>query len=191
MLAELARNDGRSYETGDQLLAAFSPSAAGDGPAAEATENRPDLTRPASQRSPRGWCWATLDALLREPLRNGHSAKATRTGAGLRAFTLSAVTQGDFSERNTKQTVADPEKVKDLWAEPGDIYVERSHTPELVGIARLYNGPSRYAFIPDLFITVRVSTVSTRFIEISMPRRLLTGHSQFPQTSRSAGVRLT
>jgi len=87
----------------------------------------------------------------------------------LRVFTLSAVTEGDFSERNTKLSVATAEKVAGLWAEPGDIYVERSNTPELVGIARLYKGPSRFAFIPDLFIRVRVaSPVSERYIEMCL-----------------------
>lgn len=118
---------------------------------------------------PRGWVWTTLDSLLREALRNGHSAKSSGTQKGLRAFTLSAVTEGDFSDRNTKATVATPEKVTDLWAEPGDIYVERSNTPELVGIARLYKGPSGFAFIPDLFIRVRVqSLVSDRYVELCL-----------------------
>jgi type I restriction enzyme S subunit len=118
---------------------------------------------------PDSWAWTTLDSLLREPLRNGHSAKATGTGMGLRAFTLSAVTEGDFSERNTKLTVADASNVTDLWAEPGDIFVERSNTPELVGIARLYRGPKGFAFIPDLLIRVRLlSQVSPRFVELCL-----------------------
>lgn len=104
-----------------------------------------------------GWSTEPLGALLKEPLRNGHSARATSNVNGLRAFTLSAVTSGDFSEINTKLTVADPAKVDDLWAEPGDIYIERSNTPELVGTARLYRGPANFAFIPDLLIRVRVS----------------------------------
>ncbi|HJT20031.1 MAG TPA: restriction endonuclease subunit S [Nitrospira sp.] len=118
---------------------------------------------------PDGWTWATLDQLLREPLRNGHSAKASGNRHGLRAFTLSAVTEGDFSEKNTKLTVAHTDKVADLWAEPGDIYVERSNTPELVGLARLYKGPSKFAFIPDLLIRVRlIHVVSAAFVEVCL-----------------------
>lgn len=118
---------------------------------------------------PHGWTWASLDQLLREPLRNGHSAKASGNRQGLRAFTLSAVTEGDFSEKNTKLTVAHSDKVADLWAEPGDIYVERSNTPELVGLARLYKGPSKFAFIPDLLIRVRlIRVVSPRFVEVCL-----------------------
>ena len=116
------------------------------------------------------WPTRPLGSLLREPLRNGHSAKATDDSEGLRAFTLTAVTEGDFSERNTKRTIAEPRKVADLWAQPGDIYIERSNTPELVGTARLYNGPPAFAFIPDLLIRVRVdeSTVRPEFAEVAL-----------------------
>jgi len=118
---------------------------------------------------PHGWAWSRLDQLLKEPLRNGHSAKASGNGQGLRAFTLSAVTEGDFSESNTKLTVAHPDKITDLWAEPGDIYVERSNTPELVGLARLYKGPSKFAFIPDLLIRVRlIHFVLPTFVEVCL-----------------------
>ena len=118
---------------------------------------------------PEGWAGTSLDHLLREPLRNGHSAKASGSGQGLRAFTLSAVTQGDFSERNTKLTVAHASKVAGLWAQPGDIYVERSNTPELVGLARLYKGPARFAFIPDLLIRVRITAeVLAQFVEVCL-----------------------
>lgn len=117
-----------------------------------------------------GWPTTPLGSLLREPLRNGHSAKATDDPNGLRAFTLTAVTVGDFTARNTKRTVAEPRKVADLWAYPGDIYIERSNTPELVGTARLYSGPPAFAFIPDLLIRVRVdeSALSPEFAEVAL-----------------------
>lgn len=54
--------------------------------------------------------------------------------------------------------VANPQDVEDLWIEPGDILIERSNTPELVGTARLFPGPSRFAIYPDLLIRIRVST---------------------------------
>lgn len=104
---------------------------------------------------PHGWAESRLADLLREPLRNGHSASASTTGAGIRTLTLTAVTVGDFSEENTKLTIADATKVADLWLEPGDILVERSNTPELVGTARLYKGERNYAIFPDLLIRIR------------------------------------
>ena len=95
-----------------------------------------------------------LGELVREPLRNGHSAKRSTTGS-VPVFTLTAVTARNFSEDNTKLTDADPQRVGDLWAAPGDIFVERSNTPELVGTAALYPGPARRAIFPDLLIRVR------------------------------------
>lgn len=97
-----------------------------------------------------------LGSILREPLRNGHSAKASSSGSGIRTLTLTSVTEGDFTERNTKLTIANAQKVHDLWLEPDDILVERSNTPELVGTARRYTGPSDFAIFPDLMIRIRV-----------------------------------
>ncbi len=102
-----------------------------------------------------------LASLLAEPLRNGHSARASDTGEGIRTLTLTAVTRSEFTESNTKHTVADPSRVRDLWLRPGDILVERANTPELVGISALYTGPSGCAIYPDLIIRVRVNEAAT------------------------------
>jgi type I restriction enzyme S subunit len=118
---------------------------------------------------PEGWAWSKLGGLVREPPRNGHSAKASPNGKGVRTLTLSAVTYGDFSEKNTKVTVADPAKVGDLWLEPDDLLVERSNTPELVGTTRLYRGPRHFAIFPDLVIRVRLRReVLPRFAELTL-----------------------
>ena len=102
-----------------------------------------------------------LASLLAEPLRNGHSARASDTGEGIRTLTLTAVTKSEFTESNTKHTVADPSRVRDLWLRPGDILVERANTPELVGISALYTGSPGWAIYPDLIIRVRVNEAAT------------------------------
>jgi type I restriction enzyme, S subunit len=113
------------------------------------------------------WKECTLAQILREPLRNGHSARASLNGSGVRTLTLSAVTYGDFSERNTKLTVADPRRVANLWLHPGDILIERSNSRELVGTARLYQGPANFAIYPDLLIRVRLNEeASPAFLEM-------------------------
>lgn len=99
-----------------------------------------------------------LSDLLREPLRNGMSALPTNTNHGIRTLTLSAVTQDDFSIKNTKLTKAHAGAVAGLWLEPGDIFIERANTRELVGTAALYEGPSHFAIYPDLLIRVRPNT---------------------------------
>ncbi|MFJ1706800.1 restriction endonuclease subunit S [Kitasatospora sp. NPDC088346] len=97
-----------------------------------------------------------LGDLLREPLRNGVSAKATADGSGIRTLTLTAITQGRFIDDFTKMTCANPARATDLWLEDGDIFIERSNAPDLVGTSALYSGPSGWAIFPDLLIRVRV-----------------------------------
>jgi type I restriction enzyme S subunit len=67
------------------------------------------------------------------------------------------VTTGEFSERNSKLAVVDASRTKGLWLEPGDVLIERSNTPELVGTAALFDGPREWAIFPDLLIRVRPS----------------------------------
>lgn len=120
----------------------------------------------SSERSqPPGWVSVPLGCLLREPLRNGHSAKASGNGSGVPTLTLSAVTHQNFSADNVKQTVADPARVRDLWLEPDDILIERANTPDLVGTAALFPGPSGFAIFPDLMIRARLeSEFNVRYV---------------------------
>lgn len=98
----------------------------------------------------------TLAEEIREPLRNGHSARAA-AGGTIRTLTLTAVTKGLFDDAHTKMTDADPTRVAALWLKSGDILVQRSNTPELVGTSALYEGPENWAIFPDLLIRVRTS----------------------------------
>ncbi|GAB6058536.1 restriction endonuclease subunit S [Desulfonatronum parangueonense] len=107
---------------------------------------------------PESWEVVELVTLLREPLRNGHSAKATTDEGGIRTLTLTAVTQRDFSVENTKVTCADPHRVRDMWLKSGDIFIERANTADYVGLAALYEGDEDFAIFPDLLIRVRVDT---------------------------------
>lgn len=102
-----------------------------------------------------------LSDLLASPLRNGHSAPADPSGM-VRTLTLTAVTAGAFVDNNTKLTSPDRRKVRDLWLQGGDILVQRSNTPELVGTSALYQGPSDWAIFPDLLIRVRVDETRLR-----------------------------
>jgi type I restriction enzyme S subunit len=120
--------------------------------------------------------------VLSEPLRNGHSAKASPDGK-VPIFTLSAVTSGDFSARNVKWTSADAQRVGNLWVEPGDLLIERSNTRELVGTTRLYRGASGVAIFPDLVIRARVGgRVQPDYAEIVLQapssRRYFQGRAQ-------------
>ncbi|MCD9902253.1 restriction endonuclease subunit S [Streptomyces sp. MT29] len=110
-----------------------------------------------------------LGNVLSEPLRNGHSAKATMDPNGVRTLSLTAVTSGEFSDANTKLTVADRDRVKGLWLEPQDLLIQRSNTPELVGTAALFTGARNWAIFPDLLIRVRLnSRVMPEFVLLEL-----------------------
>jgi type I restriction enzyme S subunit len=119
-----------------------------------------------------------LSQLLREPLRNGFSAKRASDG-DVRVLTLTAVTRGQFTDANTKLVQADGHRIRDLWLEPGDIFVQRSNTPDLVGTARLYEGPDRWAIFPDLLIRARVNDrADARYVELALRSRRLRSYFQ-------------
>lgn len=98
-----------------------------------------------------------LREILREPLRNGYSGRATANGCGVRIITLTAVTMNQFSEKNTKLCETGGRDVSGLWLERGDILIQRANTPELVGTAALYSGDEKWSIFPDLLIRVRTN----------------------------------
>jgi type I restriction enzyme S subunit len=123
--------------------------------------------------------------LLREPMRNGRSDRAA-AGAehGTRTLTLTAVTKNAFTEANTKMTVTPTERARGLWLEPGDVFVQRSNTPELVGTTARYDGPREWAIFPDLLIRLRAdeSKVDSRFLAAALQSK--PGHDQLRRKAK-------
>lgn len=124
-----------------------------------------------------------LGELLAEPLRNGLSAKTASNGS-VRVLTLTAVTRRSFAEANTK-LIEPPmsRSLDDLWLRPGDVLVQRSNTPDLVGSAALYKGPERWAIFPDLLIRVRPGdSLRPEYLDLCLQttpvRRFLRGAAQ-------------
>ena len=105
---------------------------------------------------------------LAEPLRNGFSPPRSFDG-NTRVLTLTAVTEREFTEENTKLAVVPQLKRDRLTLRPGDILVQRSNTPELVGTAALYSGPNGWAVFPDLLIRVRPDhTLMPAYLELAL-----------------------
>ena len=105
---------------------------------------------------------------LSEPLRNGFSPPRSSDG-NTRVLTLTAVTEREFTEENTKLAVVPQLKRDRLTLRPGDILVQRSNTPELVGTAALYSGPNGWAVFPDLLIRVRPDhTLMPAYLELAL-----------------------
>ena len=105
---------------------------------------------------------------LSEPLRNGCSPPRSSDG-NTRILTLTAVTDRAFTEENTRTAVVPQAQRDKLMLQSGDILVQRSNTPELVGTSALYAGPSGWAVFPDLLIRVRTdNTLLPKYLELAM-----------------------
>jgi len=128
---------------------------------------------------------AEVGTLLREPMRNGRSDRAAKDGESrTRTLTLTAVTKNAFVDENTKQTITTAERARGLWLEPGDVLVQPSNTPELVGTAARYEGPREWAIFPDLLIRLRAdeSKIDSRFLVVAL--RSQEGHRQLRMRAR-------
>lgn len=95
-----------------------------------------------------------LGDCLAEPLRNGFSAGRSDDG-DTRVVTLTAVTKRSFVDEYTKVGVVPKAKRDELLLHSGDVLIQRSNTPQLVGSAAMYSGPDDWAVFPDLLIRVR------------------------------------
>lgn len=106
-----------------------------------------------------------LEALLREPFKNGYSARPVNHKTPFRVLTLTATTSGWFDPRHFKYTDEQFTSDSPFWLCPDDILVQRGNTAEYVGVPALYDGEPGAFLYPDLMIRVRVRPdVRARFV---------------------------
>lgn len=97
-----------------------------------------------------------LEDLLREPLKNGYSARPTNRETTVRVLSLTATTSGRFDPRHFKYTDEAIPSDSPLWLQPGDILIQRGNTAEFVGVPAIYDGLPGEFIYPDLMIRARV-----------------------------------
>lgn len=108
---------------------------------------------------------AQLSNLLREPLKNGYSARPVSHQTPNRVLTLTATTSGWFDSSHFKYTDEEFADDSPFWLSPGDIVLQRGNTAEYVGVPAIYDGEPRSFIFPDLMIRVRVrADLDPRFI---------------------------
>lgn len=87
----------------------------------------------------------------------------------MRVVTLTAVTRAAFIDEHTKLIEPRHRSVDDLWMEPGDIFIQRSNTPELVGSAAMFRGDRGWAIFPDLLIRARMNErAEPAYVELAL-----------------------
>ena len=96
-----------------------------------------------------------LKYLLREPLKNGYSARPVNSETPYRVLTLTATTSGVFDGRFFKYTEETFTEDSPFWLLPGDVLIQRGNTAEYVGVPALYDGPPNSFLYPDLMIRAR------------------------------------
>ncbi len=156
--AELSRAEGRDYEPASVLLERILAErrrrwqeAGGRGkyqePVVPDTADLPKLQE--------GWCWVSLEQLLREPLINGRSVPDATRGFPVLRLTALKGDQIDLAERKTGRWSAD--EARAFLVSRGDFLVARGNgSIRLVGRGGLVTiDPDPVAF-PDTLIRVRV-----------------------------------
>lgn len=153
--AELARREGRSYETGEQLLQRILETRRsqwqGKGkykePAAPDTAHFAEL--------PDGWVWATVEQLSLV-VEYGSSAKTNEDSSGVPVFRMGNIVEGELIFDGFKYLSRNHEEFPKLFLQPGDLLFNRTNSPELVGKTAVFvGGPQPYSFASYL-IRVRL-----------------------------------
>lgn len=106
---------------------------------------------------PATWTWASLEQLVVFGPQNGISPRPTSREDAPKAITLTATTSGKFNPAYFKHVEGTFPPNSFFWLSDGDLLFQRGNTPEYVGMAAVYKGPSYTFLFPDLIIKVRVS----------------------------------
>lgn len=156
--AELAKKEGRSFESGETLLQRILTERRNkwtgrgkyNAPAAPDTTNLPQL--------PEGWAWTHVEQLLTEPLCNGISIKGSDEPPGVRALRLSAMSDSGFDYSDVRYLPLTELDVSDLWIQEGDFYMSRGNgSLHLVGRGTSAQKPPNLTIFPDTMIRLRLA----------------------------------
>lgn len=112
---------------------------------------------------PEDWEIHSLASLLTAGPQSGYSARCAKNAAGTPTLTLGATTTGalilnDNTVKRLEETVG---KGSDLFLQSGDVLVQRSNTPELVGTTAVFDGPPGVYVYPDLMMRLRFREEAT------------------------------
>lgn len=130
---------------------------------------------------PAGWRTCRLGDLAVEGPTNGYSGPTAPDARGTPTLRLSATTSGSLilNDSTTKRLTETIPSESELWLQPGDLLVQRSNTPHLVGTAAVYDGPPATYVYPDLMMRLRLPNPATaawvcRYMNSPAGRRFFT-----------------
>jgi type I restriction enzyme, S subunit len=153
--AELARREGRSYETGEKLLQRILEARRsqwkGKGkykePAAPDTTGLPKL--------PEGWVWTTVEQIA-GLVEYGSSAKTNEDFTGIPVLRMGNIVEGELVLDELKYLPTKHDEFPKLLLMPGDLLFNRTNSPELVGKTAVFCGSPQKCSFASYLIRVRL-----------------------------------
>jgi type I restriction enzyme, S subunit len=154
--AELALREGRSYESGAQLLRRILDNrrSAWKGKGKETEPIAPAATK--QSELPDGWAWVYIDQIA-ELVEYGSSAKANEDVNGVPVLRMGNIVDGDLALGELKYLAVSHEEFPKLLLSPGDLLFNRTNSQELVGKTAIFKGVPRTCSFASYLIRVRLS----------------------------------
>ena len=157
--ASLARCEGRTYETGEQLLQRILESRPSAWKGKYDSPTPPECLDDAL--TPDGWTWITVSQAMRERIVNGLSIKESATPTSVRALKLSAMSDQGLDFNDFRWLPIELSKVEDIVIRESDFFVSRGNgSLELVGRGSPAQEPKQAVIFPDTMMRIRFSRVA-------------------------------
>jgi type I restriction enzyme S subunit len=156
--ATLALREGRTYETGEQLLQRILMSRPSAWKGKYDAPTPPEC--PDDAVTPDGWTWITVSQAMRERIVNGLSIKESATPTSVRALKLSAMSDQGLDFDDFRWLPIELSKVEDIVIRESDFFVSRGNgSLELVGRGSPAQAPREAVIFPDTMMRIRFSQV--------------------------------
>jgi type I restriction enzyme S subunit len=103
--------------------------------------------------------WGTVQVaeLVTTGPKNGYSGRSGKEARGTPTLSLGATSSGSMvlNEGTVKRLDESIPQHSHLYLNPGDVLVQRSNTPDLVGTTAVFDGPAGTYVYPDLMMRMR------------------------------------
>jgi type I restriction enzyme, S subunit len=153
--AELARREGRSFKTGEQLLQRILEVRRSQ------WQGKGKYKEPIAQDTgemfglPDGWATASVEQLT-SLVEYGTSAKTNEDSTGVPVLRMGNIVNGEFLLDVLKYLPQNHNEFPKLFVEPGDVLFNRTNSPELVGKTAVFKGAVQPYSYASYLIRMRV-----------------------------------
>ncbi len=154
--AELARQEGRNFETGTQLLQRILATRRARW-RGKSKYKEPSEAESGALVLATGWTWAAVEQLS-ELVQYGSSAKTgDASGNDVPVLRMGNIVDGEFDLSKLKYLPAAHTEFPELLLRSGDLLFNRTNSPELVGKSAVYRGTPQKASFASYLIRVRAT----------------------------------